>query len=166
MSTCRCRRTVGAPRGASTSEEWLAAEPAPARLHGIVQRTLDYLGLDIEQWEVRIADTEKINRKWWKDVDARAIIVHGSTLHILVNPAMGQEARKMGLLQHQILVHEVLHYMFFAHERTVQRLLGEDSRRGITVYESGHDLLDRLAWTLVYHIFPDINPEEDILAES
>jgi len=160
MSTFKCRQPL-LTRGASRSEEWAAAEPAPVRVRQVVSETLAYLDVAVSDWEVRVADVT-LNRKWWRDVDACAICPHGTVLHIMVNPAMGQEARKMGRLQHQILVHEVLHYVFNPLEQTVERLLGS-GRRSTTVSETAHDLLDLLAWKLVDHIFPDINPEEDIL---
>lgn len=151
---------------ASSNEQWAAAEPAPARLTGVVQEILDYFGLgNVSQWEVRIADTERF-REEWTDVDAKAFIIHGNSLDIMVNPAMGQEARKTGLYQRVTLIHEVLHYLFYHHESLINRLLGEDTDKGVAVYESCHDLLDRLSWILVDHIFPEYNPEEDILVEN
>lgn len=154
------------PETISTSydELWDPGQIPSDLVYSRIQTAFNFLGLDKMWWDARIVRSEDLPEgvhEPWMAVNGS----DGNDGRILIFPCLvNMQARQKGLFVVATILHEVLELYLWWQEHAHKMALTEDYHDGLHTLR--HNMLDRLAWTLVPHAYPDIDPEEDIFHEA
>jgi hypothetical protein len=119
-----------------------------------------FFGLDHMWWDLRVAAPGT-----YEDAYMATCSSHGADAFFLVGgrlPAM--DCHHKGDFVAATIVHEVLE-VFEWGPAIVEAALNTDGHLDAAC-DARHAQLDRLAWLLVPHVFPNLDPEEDFFEDS
>jgi hypothetical protein len=140
-------------------EEWRASEPANSAIMGLFKRAVEYLGITVD-WHVKVYEPEE-DDKVWGLLDAVSEIQYGNVAYFIMNRNMADGVPEQGKYQAIVALHEVLHVLLWDHDHLHEKSFDDGENLGELLEELRHITLDRLAWRLLPHVYPDLKPEED-----
>lgn len=135
--------------------------PTPSKIRSMLQQAMDFFGLSIP-WEVTVVENIKGEGEETL-VFASVNCAHGHYAHFLLNRNMASDMRsKRGLIVGSTLIHEVIHVFQWALDAPQERAFADDDPVGAMVQEIRENQVEKLAWALLPHVYPDLDPEEDL----
>ena len=138
---------------------WDAAEAGPPKLVDAFKRAMEFLEMGTVWWDVRVSTSD--NDDFGEGTFMATISTDGNEAFFLVTEWFTNlECRDKGLLVAATILHEALEVFEWAPDTVT---MASDTRRTpmTAVRAIRHHQLDKLAWLLVPHVFPDLNPTED-----
>lgn len=143
-------------RSSDFYDVWMAGEPAPEKLKERFAEAMYFFKMGHRWYDVRIVDT---NDKEWTGVYMAMESSDGNDAMFAVNQwLVDMELPRKGAFVAATIIHEVLEMYLYPMTRSIQGLEAEVQ---VAIHSTMHYLLDRLAWDLVPHVYPNLDPEED-----
>lgn len=160
-STSRCPPGDG-PLSMSDSssfeEAWRVGQLPSKKLGRTFHKILTYFGLQDHPHDLRVADR-------LEDTDGACQAPYGRYIRIILSPECGRGTSEPATYVVATLVHEVLHILFWESDAYHEAAI-DDPKLSAVLSEVRDHLVDKLAWTLLPHIVPDLDPTEDLFRED
>lgn len=142
---------------------WEDGEPAGDRLDMGFRQALAFFGLEDSWWEVRLATEDSA---FSNEGEFMAVLSSdGNEAFFIVSDwLVNLTCRSKGRLVAATIIHEVLEMFEWPASQIEAVTDGGESL--LPVRAIRHHQLDKLAWALVPHVFPNLNPEMEWFDEA
>lgn len=140
---------------------WEGGEQGTQKLQAAFATAMAFFGMGERWWEVRVAEAGM-----FEDTFMATNSTDGNEAFYLVSDwFVNLDCKQKGRLSAATIIHEVLE-IFEWPAGAVEAASDREQAPLMHVRVIRHHQLDRLAWILVPHVFPNLDPEEDFFNEA